>query len=83
MTGYHVTTPRKLARYRDTGGILRPVRFWAFESSARAWAKRVGRSVILRIDVPDAEAHPLPDHKPTGHAYWTPRMVRDWTEIEA
>lgn len=74
MTGWHVTTPKKLARYRATGGILPPVRFWRFKSSAEAWAKKVGRSVILEIAV--TEAYPLPDHKPTGHAWWSPEMVR-------
>ena len=79
MMGYHVTTPRKLERYHKTGCILSPVRFWKYLSSAEAWAKRTGRTKILRIDV--RVAHPLPDHKPRGHAYWTDECVRGWWPI--
>ena len=81
MIGYHVTTPKKLARYQATGAILPPVRFWAFERSAQSWADKTGRHVILRIDVDTA--YPLPDHKPTGHAYWTPELVRFWRAVSA
>lgn len=81
MIGYHVTTPKKLSRYRATKAILSPVRFWAFENSAREWAKKVGRTVILKIEVDDNHAYPLPDHKPRGHAYWTPDFVTRWTEV--
>ena len=79
MVGYHVTTEKKLQRYRDTGAILPPVRFWAFRDSAVAWARKTGRNVILRIA--PKTVHPLPDHKPRGHAYWTPEVVRGF-EIE-
>ena len=78
VIGYHVTTPKKLARYIATSCILPPVRFWQFPNSAREWARRTGRTIILRIEV--KEAYPLPDHKPRGHAWWTPDMVRKWTE---
>ena len=74
MTGWHVTTPRKLARYYATGAILPPVRFWAFRSSAEAWADKTGRSVVLPITV--GTAYPLPDHRPRGHAWWSPDLVR-------
>ena len=76
MIGYHMTTPKKLARYQATGAILPPVRFWQYERSARDWGSRTGRSVMLVIDV--REAFPLPDHKPRGHAWWTPEFVREW-----
>lgn len=79
MTLYHCTTPAKLARYVATGGILPPVRGWSFETSARAWAKRTCRSVILRIVVP--MAHPLPDHQPPGHAFWHDGIVRTWESV--
>lgn len=79
MKGWHVTTPKKLARYRATGGILPPVCFWAFEASAQAWARKTGRTVILQIEV--QIAYPLPDHRPRGHAFWSPEMVRQWKEI--
>ena len=80
ITGYHVTTPKKLERYKATGCILPPVRFWLFRNSAEAWAKKTGRTVILEIPV--KVAYPLPDHKPTGHAAWTPEMVRKWAVVE-
>lgn len=76
MTGYHVTTPKKLQRYESTGCILPPVRFWQYEASARAWARKTGRTVVLRIQA--TETYPLPDHQPRGHARWTPEHVRAW-----
>jgi hypothetical protein len=80
MIGYHCTTERKLGRYKATKAILPPVRFWAFENSARSWGKRTGRNIILKINVDTA--YPLPDHQPKGHAYWSPNLVRNW-EINA
>lgn len=77
MTGYHVTTPAKLSRYEATGMILPPVRFWRWQASATAWGLRTGRTVVLRIEV--GTAYPLPDHRPPGHAWWTPEYVRGWT----
>lgn len=60
MIGYHVTTPRKLARYVASRAIFPPVRFWQYLPSAKAWALRTGRTIILRIDVetayPDARS---------------------------
>jgi len=79
MTLWHATTPKKLERYQQTGGILPPVRGWAFESSARAWAKRTNRTVVLRIEVPTA--HPLPDHQPRGHGFWHDGIVRSWVAV--
>lgn len=79
MKGYHCTTPTKLERYRATGAILPPVRFWAYDDSARAWCGRTQRSIVLEIEVVDA--HPLPDHKPAGHAYWSRDVVRAWREL--
>ena len=76
MTGYHVTSLKKLERYQQTGGILPPVRFWPSLDTALRWAKRTGRSVVLEIEA--AESYPLPDHKP---ARWTPEMIRKWEEV--
>lgn len=81
MTLWHCTTPKKLARYQSTGGILPPVRGWAFEASARAWCKRTGRTIVLRIEVEDAKAHPLPDHQPRGHGFWADQIVRTWEAV--
>jgi len=80
VTGWHCTTPKKLERYRQTGCILPPVRFWRYRNSAVAWGLKTGRTVLLRIQV--EEAYPLPDHKPTGHAWWTPGHVYDNEEVE-
>jgi hypothetical protein len=77
---YHCTTPKKLARYKATGCILAPVRGWIVLESAKAWCKQTGRTIILKFEV--SESHPLPDHKPRGHAYWTPELVRNWEIIE-
>ncbi len=76
MIGYHVTTPKKLERYKATGVILSPVRFWIFKDSASTWMKKTGRTIILKINVD--KAYPLPDHQPRGHAYWTPEIIRKW-----
>lgn len=78
MKLYHVTTPKKLARYISTGAILPPVRGFAFRARAEEWAKRTGRTVILEIE--GGPAYPLPDHRP--HAYWIDDFVRDWKEKE-
>ena len=71
MTGYHVTTPRKLAQYQATGGILPPVRFWPTAATAQQWAQRTGRTCLVKITC--TIAYPLPDHRP---AYWTPEIIR-------
>jgi hypothetical protein len=76
MIGYHVTTPKKLERYKATGVILSPVRFWAFENSAMAWANKTGRTIILKIEA--YEPYPLPDHKPFGHAFWNHGDIDKW-----
>lgn len=73
MTGYHVTTSKKMDRYTDTGAILPPVRFFPTLYTAKEWAKRTGRDLILRIEC--NESYPLPDHKP---ARWTPEIIREW-----
>lgn len=71
--GYHVTTASKLQRYENTGAILPPVRFWPEYGLAEAWAKKTGREIILKIEVP--HSHPMPDHIP---ARFTFGLVRTW-----
>lgn len=78
-TGYHVTTPKKLARYIATGAILPPVRYWISKTSAENWAKKTGRTIILIIHV--NESYFLPDHQPKMHAKWTPNLVRTFEEV--
>lgn len=73
---YHVTTPKKLARYKGTGCILAPVRGWKFENSAREWAKKCNRSIVLKIRV--KYAYPLPDHQPRMHGFWADENVHKW-----
>ena len=73
MKGFHVTTPKKLEKYRKTGAILPPVRFFPNKETAERWSKRTGRPLIVEIEA--HESYPLPDHKP---ARWTPEIVREW-----
>ena len=73
MIGYHVTTPKKVARYEQTGAILPPVRFWPNLDTAKRWSIRTGRGIILEIEVD--ESYPLPDHVP---ARWTRELIREW-----
>jgi hypothetical protein len=75
MTGYHVTTPKKVERYEASGAILPPVRFWPTAELAWKWARKVKRSIVLKIEV--KESYPLPDHKP---ARWCPWHVFEWEE---
>lgn len=77
MIGFHVTTLKKLQRYKKTGCILPPVRFWPNFLTAKKWAKRTGRSFILRIEC--NLSYPLPDHKP---ARWTNEIIRTYQDIQ-
>ena len=81
MKFYHATTPKKLERYKATGVILPPVRFWTSIKTATDWALRVKRTIILEVE-PD-HAYPLPDHKPKGCAWWTDSMVREWIIVRS
>lgn len=78
---YHVTTPKKLQRYKNTKAILPPVRFWPNLQTALRWAKRTNRTVIISFLRPKI-AYPLPDHKP---ALWSPNLIREykieWDEL--
>ena len=77
-TGYHATTPAKLAKYEASRAILPPVRWWSTEGAARRWMKRVtGRTVLLAIETPQM-TFPLPVR---GGAMWTPEYVRTWKEM--
>ena len=51
MIVWHVTTAKKLNRYRASGGILPPVRAWESLPSAERFSKQTGRKVIRRIYV--------------------------------
>lgn len=71
---FHVTTPKKVKRYEQSGGILPPVRFWTTIYSALKWSKKTGRSVILTFEQPDP-CYPLPIK---GGAMWTDKMIREY-----
>jgi hypothetical protein len=73
MTGYHVTTKKKIARYVSTGAILPPVRFFPNILTAQRWQERTGRDAILEIEC--ERSYPLPDHRP---ARFTGEIIRRW-----
>lgn len=69
MTLYHVTTPKKAQRYKETGAILAPVRGFTTLQAAMAWAIKTGRTVIYQIH--GEPAYKLPDHhNKFGDAWW-------------
>ena len=77
---WHATTPKKVKRYTSTGAILPPVRGFDTEMAARSGARGCGRTVVLRLEVQNAQA--LPDHhQPSGLAWWTPYPVAQWEEV--
>lgn len=75
--GYHCTTEKKLEKYRISGCIMPPVRFFPNEQTARRWMLRTGRDILLEIKV--SESWPLPDHKP---ARWTDEYIRNWKILQ-
>jgi len=62
---YHCTTDKKLKRYKNSGRILSPVRFFSTIYSAEKWCKKTGRNIILKITTD--KYYPLPIK---GGAYW-------------
>ena len=77
MRVYHCTTPKKLRKYKGTGAILPPVRFWTTEYSAMKWMCKTGRSILLSFDRP-AKSYPLPIK---GGAMWTGELIRSWEQV--
>lgn len=70
MILYHVTTPGKARKYHQTGGICKPVRGFTTMQAAMAWAMKVGRTVIYKINTEDP-TYKLPDHHNRfGEAWW-------------
>jgi len=61
--GWHCTTKVELEKYKSSGRIIAPVRFWPNEETAKRWAKRTGRELVIKIELPGI-SYPLPDHKP-------------------
>ena len=62
----HVTTAKKIKRYKNAGGILPPVRAWEHCSAAERFSKQTGRKVILHLKFPNT-AERLPGHR--GEAF--------------
>lgn len=74
MELFHVTTPKKAQRYRETGAILKPVRGFTTLNAAMAWAIKTGRTVIYAIN--GEPAYKLPDHHNAfGEAWWIDQDV--------
>lgn len=71
MLLYHVTTPKKAKKYRESGCINKPVRGFTTLTAAMAWAIKTHRTVIYRVDFDDQSCHKLPDHhNEFGEAWW-------------
>jgi len=78
MKLYHATTQKKAALYRNTGAIRSPVRGFTTLTGAMAWAMKVGRTVVVSFDAPNA--HKLPDHhNKFGEAWWNDGDITEWT----
>lgn len=76
---YHATTPKKAARYRESGRIISPVRGFTTLQAAMAWAMKVGRTVVYEIPTPSEFVHKLPDHhNEFGEAWWIDQDVTDY-----
>jgi len=68
---FHVTTGKKVKAYRQAGRINAPVRGFDTLQGAMAWAMKVGRKVIVRVECA-TPAQMLPDHhNKWGKAWWT------------
>lgn len=73
---FHVTTEKKARHYRESGHIRKPVRGFTTMQAAMAWAMKVGRTVIYRIE---GDAHKLPDHHNAfGEAWWVDADVSEF-----
>lgn len=51
MKCYHVTTIKKLDRYRQLGWIKPPIRAWITINAAERFSLQTGRRIILRLDI--------------------------------
>ena len=69
MILYHVTTEHKAKLYKQTGFICSPVRGFTTLQGAMAWAIKVGRKVIYKVEANCP--YKLPDHHNAyGEAWW-------------
>lgn len=77
---YHVTTPKKVRAYQESGRIIAPVRGFDTLMAAMFWAMETGSSVILRIQATDAIKLPC-DHNQFGYACCTDHDVTSWESV--
>lgn len=74
---YHVTTPKKAKKYRESGCILKPVRGFTTLSAAMAWAIKTGRTVIYAVEGSKLKCYKLPDHhNEYGQAWWFDENIK-------
>lgn len=66
---YHVTTLKKLQRYKENKHIKPPLRCWKKLEYAEDFSKRTGRKIILRLLLDSNEVKQLDGHK--GNAVFT------------
>jgi hypothetical protein len=77
MRLYHVTTPKKVRKYHESGRINSPVRGFDTIQAAMAWGMKVGRTIILMIDAD--KPYKLPDHhNKFGEAWWNDGPIESW-----
>ena len=80
MTLFHCTTPKKRSRYVSSRQIIKPVRGFATLEAARYWAKRIHRTIILKIE--SDRVHKMPDHHNRyGEAWWCDECICKWEEV--
>ncbi len=61
MKVYHVTSMKKLLKYKKEGVIKPPVRAWADAYEAIRFSCQTGRPIILRLNFPN-DSERLPGH---------------------
>ncbi len=73
MLVWHVTTMKKLSKYKETGYIKPPVRGWVNIEAAERFSKQTGRRIIIRLKF-DKDVQKLEGHN--GEAVYTLSPVR-------
>jgi len=74
MKVYHVTSMKKLLKYKAEGIIKPPVRAWADVFEAVRFSCQTGRPIILRLKFPD-NADRLPGHGGNARVLYSPYRV--------
>lgn len=74
MKVYHVTSMKKLLKYKAEGIIKPPVRAWADIFEAVRFSCQTGRPIILRLRFPD-NAEVLPGHGGNARVLYQPFKV--------